>query len=242
MAGGLSTNRFREVLEPMLERRRRTGLLTEAGAAGIRRKGDQLIALFAGLDRCGMLRGHDDIDFKSIGNVLRNFDEVNQLNGALLRLYKGSRGKGGARPAVPFRDEAGNAYVLTLEQLVIQWGWAYCSLCEVMKTVMTGLVRFPQKPTGIGELINALERAGGLELSYFDFVDPGVRNAFFHLDFCLDGGEIAIPGRREPLAVAELVGSATSIDAVIYPMIALLQLLISRTDRPERGRPGPEGQ
>ena len=242
MADFISTNRFREVLEPMLEKRRRTGLLTEAGAAGIRRKGDQLIALFAGLDRRGMLWGHDDIDFKSIGNVLRNFDEVNQLNGALLRLYKGSRGKGGARPAVPFRDDAGNAYALTLEQLVIQWGWAYCSLCEVMKTVMTGLVRFPARPAGIGEVIMALERAGGLELSYFDFVDPGVRNAFFHLDFCLAGGDIIIPGRREPLKVAELVEGATRIDAVIYPMIALLQLLISRTERPERGLPGRAGK
>jgi hypothetical protein len=175
-----------------------------------------------------MLRSHDDIDFTSIGNVLRNFDEVNQLNGTLLRLYKASREKGRTRPAVPFRDEAGNTYAVSQGQLVIQWGWAYCSLCEVMKTVMTGLVRFPAKPIGIGEVIMALERAGGLEMSYFDFVDPGVRNAFFHLDFCHEGGEIRIAGRREPLAVAELVERATKIDAVVYPMIAMLQMLIGK--------------
>jgi hypothetical protein len=227
-AGGLSRNAFRDVLEPMLEKRRRTGLLSEAGAAEIRRKGGELIALFAELDRREMLRSHDDIDFTSIGNVLRNFDEVNQLNGTLLRLYKASREKGRTRPAVPFRDEAGNTYAVSQGQLVIQWGWAYCSLCEVMKTVMTGLVRFPAKPIGIGEVIMALERAGGLEMSYFDFVDPGVRNAFFHLDFCHEGGEIRIAGRREPLAVAELVERATKIDAVVYPMIAMLQMLIGK--------------
>lgn len=230
MPGLLTKNKFRETLEPMLEKRRRTGLLTEAGALLVRRKGDQLIGLFAELDGRDMLRRPGDIDFKSIGNVLLNFDEVNTMNGAFLRLYRESREKGRARPSVPFRDDAGNRYSISLKQLVIQWGWAYCSLCETMKTVMTELVLFPARPAGIGEVIMALERLGGLDMAFFDFVEPGVRNAFFHLDFSLDGGDITIPGRREPLTVAELVESATGIDAVMYPMIALLQLLVARKD------------
>lgn len=230
MPGLLTKNRFRGTLEPMLEKRRRTGLLSEAGAHLVRQKGDQLIALFVELDGRGMLRSPGDIDFKSIGNVLRNFDEVNTMNGAFLKLYREYGRNGRTGHAVPFGDEAGNRYSISRKQLVIQWGWAYCSLCETMKTVMTGLVRFPARPAGIGEVIMALERQGGLDLSFFDFVEPGVRNAFFHLDFSVVGGDIMIPGRREPLTVAELVERATGIDAVIYPMIALLQLLIAGKD------------
>jgi hypothetical protein len=230
LAGMISKLKFRERLEPTIERRRRKQHLTESGAMAIRQKGDQLIGLFVELDRRGLLKSPDEIDFQSIGNVLQNFDEVNILNAALLKLYKEYKGLERPRTHVPIMDSNGARYSIAVKQFVIQWGWAYCSLCEVMKTVMTGLVRFPQRPTGIGEVIMALERAGGLELSYFDFVDPGLRNAFFHLDFSFDGGEIFIPGRREPLAVAELVESATRIDEVIYPMIALLRLLVSGKD------------
>ena len=228
MPGLITKNRFREVLEPMLEKRRRTGLLTEAGAAGIRRKGDQLIGLFVELDRRGLLKSPDEIDFQSIGNVLKNFDEVNILNATLLKLYKEYKGLERPRTHVPIMDSNGARYSITVKQFVIQWGWAYCSLCEVMKTIMTELVRFPTKPTGIGEVIAALERSGGLDLSYFDFIEPGVRNAFFHLDFCLRGGEIAIAGRREPLKVADLVESAASIDAILFPMITMIQLFIGK--------------
>jgi hypothetical protein len=228
LPGLITKNRFREVLEPMLEKRRRTGLLTEAGAAGIRRKGDQLIGLFVELDRRGLLKSPDEIDFQSIGNVLKNFDEVNILNATLLKLYKEYKGLERPRTHVPIMDSNGARYSITVKQFVIQWGWAYCSLCEVMKTIMTELVRFPTKPTGIGEVIAALERSGGLDLSYFDFIEPGVRNAFFHLDFCLRGGEIAIAGRREPLKVADLVESAASIDAILFPMITMIQLFIGK--------------
>jgi hypothetical protein len=228
LPGLITKNRFREVLEPMLEKRRRTGLLTEAGAAGIRRKGDQLIGLFVELDRRGLLKSPDEIDFQSIGNVLQNFDEVNILNATLLKLYKEYKGLERPRTHVPIMDSNGARYSITVKQFVIQWGWAYCSLCEVMKTIMTELVRFPTKPTGIGEVIAALERSGGLDLSYFDFIEPGVRNAFFHLDFCLRGGEIAIAGRREPLKVADLVESAASIDAILFPMITMIQLFIGK--------------
>jgi hypothetical protein len=96
--------------------------------------------------------------------------------------------------------------------------------------MMTELIRFPAKPSGIGEVIAALERSGGLDLSYFDFVEPRVRNAFFHLDFCQSGGEIAIAGRREPLKVADLVESTTRIDAIIFPLITMIQLFIDRKD------------
>jgi hypothetical protein len=222
--------RFTEQLEPMLETKRRNQRLTEGGAHLIRRKGDQLIRLFAELDRREMLRPPDGIDFKRIGNVLKNFDEVNLLNATLLRLYKESREKDRTRTAVPFRDDGGKQYSISLKQLVIQWGWAYCSLCEVIKTMMTELVRFPTRPTGIGEVIQELERCGGLDLSFFDFVEPGVRNSFFHLDFCLDSGDIMINGRREPLKVAELVERATQIDTIIFPLIGLIQLLINKKD------------
>ena len=228
MTVDITRNGYREALEPMLEKRRRQGLVSEASALAIRQKGDQLIALFTALDKKGLLHPTSDIDFRSIGNVLRNFDEVSTLNAAFLRLFRESRAKERPRQAIPFKDASGNACSVSLEQLVIQWGWAYCSLCEVMKTLMAALVRFPQRPAGIGETLLALERLGGLDLSYFDFVDPGVRNSFFHLDFRQDGGDIWIPGRREPLGVEELVERATRIDSVIYPMIALLQLLIGK--------------
>ena len=227
MAGLVTRNRFRETLEPMLEKRRRSRLLTEKGASLIRRKGGQLVDLFAELDKRGLLRPLDEMDFRSIGTVLRNFDEVNTLNDTLLKLYKRSRERDRGRTDVPFRDAADNQYSVSLEQLVIQWGWSYCSLCEVMKTVMCGTVRFPERPSGIGEVIMALERLGGLDLSYFDFVDPGVRNAFFHLDFRRSGGDIIIAGRRKPLKVEELVESASGIDAVVYPIIALMKLLVA---------------
>ena len=226
----LAAPAFHSTLEPMLEKRRRFGLISESSALAIRQKGDQLIALFTALDKRGLLHPPAEVDFKSIGNVLRNFDEVSTLNAAFLKLFRESRSKDRSRASIPFKDQSGNACSLSLEQLVIQWGWAYCSLCEVMKTLMAALVLFPHRPAGIGETIMALERLGGLDLSYFDFVDPGVRNSFFHLDFRLDGGDIWIAGRREPLKVEELVERATRIDSVIYPMIALLQLMIGRKE------------
>jgi len=226
----ISKLKFKQHLEPIIERQRRKQHLTESGAMVIRQKGDQLIGLFVELDKRGLLKSPDEIDFQSIGNVLKNFDEVNILNATLLKLYKEYKGQERPRTHIPIKDSNGTQYSISVKQLVIQWGWAYCALCEVMKTLMTELIRFPTKPTGIGEVILALERCGGLDLSYFDFVEPRVRNSFFHLDFCQSGGEILIPGRREPLKVADLVESTMRIDAIIYPLIGIIQLLINRPD------------
>jgi hypothetical protein len=228
--GVITKNKFREHLEPLLEKRRRNQHLTEPGAKNIRDKGEQLINLFVELDKRDLLRSPDEIDFKRIGNVLKNFDEVNRLNATLLKFYKENKGQDRTRTAVLFKDDGGRQYSISVKQLVIQWGWAYCSLCEVMKTMMTELVRFPTKPTGIGEVKLALERSGGLDLSFFDFVDPGVRNSFFHLDFCLAGGDISVPGRREPLKVTELMESAMQIDAIIFPLIGIIQIYINKKD------------
>jgi len=230
LTGMMTKNRFREQLEPMLEKQRRKQHLTEPGARLIRDKGEQLIDLFVELDRRDLLRSPDEIDFKSIGNVLKNFDEVNKLNATLLKLYKENKGQDRAPTAIAFKDDSGRQYSISVKQLVIQWGWAYCSLCEVMKTMVTELIRFPAKPTGIGEAILALERAKGLHLAYFDFVEPRVRNSFFHLDFSLDGGDIMITGRREPLKVSDLVESTMRIDAIIFPLIVLIKLFIAKKD------------
>ena len=230
MTGMISRLKFKQHLEPIIERQRRKQHLTESGAMAIRQKGDQLIGLFVELDKRGLLKSPDEIDFQSIGNVLKNFDEVNILNATLLKLYKEYKGQERPRTHIPIKDSNGTQYSISVKQLVIQWGWAYCALCEVMKTLMTELIRFPTKPNGIGEVILALERSGGLDMSYFDFVEPKVRNAFFHLDFCQSGGEIIIAGRREPLKVADLVESTMLIDAIIYPLIGIIQLLIDRPD------------
>ena len=230
MTGIISKMKFKEQLEMVLEKQRRKHHLTESGARIIREKGEQLINLFVELDKRGLLRSPDQIDFKRIGNVLKNFDEVNRLSATLLKLFKEYKGQDRTRAGVPIKDENGKRYSISVKQLVIQWGWAYCALCEVMKTMMTELIRFSTKPTGIGEVILELERFRGLDLSYFDFVDPRVRNSFFHLDFCLDGGEIMIAGRREPLKVADLVESTMRIDAIIFPLIGIIQLFIGKKD------------
>ena len=230
MTGMISRNRFKEQLEPILEKQRRRQHLTEPGARIIREKGEQLIDLFLELDRRNLLRSPDEIDFERIGTVLKNFDEVNMLNATLLKLFKEHGGRDRSRTAVPFKDDGDKQYSISVKQFVIQWGWAYCSLCEVVKTIMTELIRFPTKPTGIGEVILALESFRGLDLPYFDFVEPRVRNSFFHLDFCLDGQDILIPGRREPLKVSDLVESTTRIDAIIFPLIALIKLFINKKD------------
>ena len=39
----------------------------------------------------------------TIGNVLKNFDEVNRLNATLLKFYKENKGTDRTRTAVPFR-------------------------------------------------------------------------------------------------------------------------------------------
>jgi len=230
LAGIISKLKFKQHLEPTIERQRRKQHLTESGAMAIRQKGDQLIGLFVELDKRDLLKSPEEIDFQSIGNVLKNFDEVNILNATLLKLYKEYKGQERPRTHVPIKDSNGNQYSISVKQFVIQWGWAYCALCEVMKTMMTELIRFPTKPTGIGEVILALESFRGLDLSYFDFVEPRVRNSFFHLDFCLSGGEITIAGRREPLKVADLVESTTRIDAIIFPLIGIIQLYINKKD------------
>jgi hypothetical protein len=99
-----------------------------------------------------------------------------------------------------------------------------------MKTILTEIIEFPIKPTGIGEVIIALESCKGLDLSYFDFVEPKVRNSFFHLDFCLDGGDIIIAGRRAPLKVMDLVESTMRIDAIIFPLIGIIQLFFDKKE------------
>ena len=225
MTGTISKPRFKEQLEMVLEKQRRHRHMTEPRARIIRQKGEQLIDLFVELDKRGLLRSPAHIDFKRIGNVLGNFDDVNILNTTLLRSYKGR----GPRSDVLLKDDNGTRYSISTKQLVIQWGWAYCSLCEVMKTVLTEIIQFPAKPNGIGEVIMALGDKG-LDLSFFDFVDPKIRNSFFHLDFCLDGGDIAITGKREPLKVTDLVESTTRIDAIIYPMIGIIQLFFEKKD------------
>jgi hypothetical protein len=230
LTGMINKLRFKEQLEMTLEHQRRTQHLTESGARIIREKGEQLIDLFVELDKRNLLKSPDEIDFKRIGNVLKNFDEVNILNATLLKLFKEYKGQERPRTHIPIKDASGNQYSISVKQFVIQWGWAYCALCEVMKTMMTELIRFSTKPTGIGEVIMALESFRGLALSYFDFVEPRVRNSFFHLDFCLDGGEIMIAGRREPLKVADLVESTVRIDAIIFPLIGIIQLFINKKD------------
>ena len=229
MTGIINKIKFKEQLEMVLEKRRRHHRITEPRARMIRAKGEQLIDLFVELDKRGLLKPPGQIDFKRIGNVLKNFDEVNILNMTLLKLYGGTRGLDGSRSAVQFKDDAGNPYSISTKQFVIQWGWAYCSLCEVMKTIMTGIVEFPTKPNGIGEVIMALETKG-LDLSYFDFVEPKVRNSFFHLDFCLDGKDIIIAGKSTPLNVTDLIESTMQIDAIIYPLIGIIQLIVNKKD------------
>jgi hypothetical protein len=222
--------KFKEQLELVLEKQRRKSHLTESGARIIREKAEQLIDLFVELDKRDLLRSPNQIDFKRIGNVLKNFDEVNILNTTFLKLYKGYKGQTRTRTDVPISDDSGTRYSISIKQFVIQWGWAYCSLCEVMKTMLTEIVQFPAKPTGIGEVIMALEKCKGLDLSFFDFVEPRVRNSFFHLDFSLDGGDIMITGRRTPLKVTDLFESARRIDAIIYPLIGILQLFFNKKD------------
>ena len=197
---------------------------------GKRGTAHRLIDLFVELEKRNLLKSPDQIDFKRIGNVLKNFDEVNTLNATLLKLFKGYNGQDGTRTDVPIKDDGGKHYSISVKQFVIQWGWAYCSLCELMKTILTEIIRFPQKPTGIGEVIMALEDFRGLDLSYFDFVEPRVRNSFFHLDFCLDGENILIAGRRTPLKVMQLVEITMRIDAIIFPLIGIIQLFFDRKE------------
>jgi hypothetical protein len=224
MAGMISKARFHEQLEIILEKERRSRHMTESRARLIREKGEQLQNLFIGLDRRDLLRPPGQVDFKRIGNVLRNFVQVNNLNATLMRLYKGHRGQGGMRAGLPFRDDVGKRHSITMEQLVIQWGWAYCALCEVVKTILTEIVVFEKRPTGIGEVILALEAYKGLDLSYFDFVEPRVRNSFFHLDFCLEGENIMIAGLPEPLKVGELIERTMRIDTAIFPLMGIIRL------------------
>jgi len=224
MAGLISKARFHEQLEIILEKERRSRHMTEPRARLVREKGEQLQNLFVGLDRRDLLRPPGQVDFKRIGNVLKNFVQVNNLNATLMRLYKGHRGQGGMSAGLPFRDDFGKRYAISMEQLVIQWGWAYCALCEVMKTILTEVVVFEKRPTGIGEVILALEAYKGLDLSYFDFVEPRVRNSFFHLDFCLDGEDIIISGMPGALKVDELIESAMRIDTAIFPLMGIIQL------------------
>jgi hypothetical protein len=223
LTGMISKLKFKEQLEMALEKQRRHRHMTEPRARIIRQKAEQLIDLFVELDKRNLLISPSQIDFKRIGNVLKNFDEVNILNTTLLKIYKGR----GTRTDVLLKDDNGTRYSISTKQFVVQWGWAYCSLCEVMKTVLTEIIQFPTKPNGIGEVIMALEDKG-LDLSFFDFVDPKIRNSFFHLDFCLDGKDIVVFGKREPLSVTDLVESTTRIDAIIYPMIGIIQLFFDR--------------
>lgn len=229
MTGIINKIKFKEQLEMVLEKRRRHQRITEPRARMIREKGEQLINLFVELDKRGLLKPPEKIDFKRIGNVLKNFDEVNILNMTLLKLYRGNKGLDRTHKDVPFKDNNGIQYSISIKQFVIQWGWAYCSLCEVMKTILTEIVQFPTKPSGIGEVIMALENKG-LDLSYFDFVDPKVRNSFFHLDFCLDGEQIIIAGKRTPVKVTDLFESTMQIDAIIYPLIGIIQLIVNKKD------------
>lgn len=229
MAGIINKITFKEQLEMVLEKQRRHQRISEPRARMIREKGEQLIDLFVELDKRGLLKPPNQIDFKRIGNVLKNFDEVNILNMTLLKLYRGNKGLDGTRSDVPVKDDSGNRYSISTKQFVIQWGWAYCSLCEVMKTILTEIVQFPTKPNGIGEVIMALETKG-LDLSYFEFVEPKVRNSFFHLDFCLDRGDIMIPGKRSPLKVTDLIESTMQIDAIIYPLIGIIQLIVNKKE------------
>ena len=224
MTGMISKIKFKGQLEMVLEKQRRHRHLTEPRARIIRQKGEQLIDLFVELDKRNLLKSPAQIDFKWIGNVLKNFDDVNRLNTTLLKLYNG---RDGTQTDVSIKDGGGTRYSISTKQFVIQWGWAYCSLCEVMKTVLTEIIQFPTKPNGIGEAITALGNKG-LDLSYFDFVEPKVRNSFFHLDFCLDGGDIVITGKREPLKVSDLVESNMQIDAIIYPLIGIIQLFFDK--------------
>ena len=230
MTGMMSSLKFEGHLELILEKQKRNHHLTESRARNIREKGEQLIHLFVELDKRNLLKSQNQVDFKRIGNVLKNFDEVNALNATLLKLYKADRGYDRTRTDVLIKDEGEIKYSISVKQFVIQWGWAYCSLCEVMKTVLTEIIQFPTKPTGIGEVIMALEDLRGLDLSYFDFVEPRVRNSFFHLDFCLDGENIMIAGRRTPLKVMQLVEITMRIDAIIFPLIGIIQLFFDKKE------------
>ena len=185
-------------------------------------KGKELIDLYLELEKDNKLKQLAEIEFKKVHNVLKHFDEIEGFLRTLLNLFEGYKGGNRTRKNFPIKDNSGNEYHIRINQIVLIIGWAYCSLCEVMKTMLSEIINFPKKPHGIGDVIRQL---GEYNPAYFSDVETDIRNSFFHLDFEFHGDKILYNGNNKSITVQELFDRLRKLDLLDFTLIGLIMTL-----------------
>lgn len=161
----------------------------------VREKGNKIIDLLIELENKKLLKPMtfadevQDIQSK-LKNVTLNFDHIRNLYLSCYNLVEKNK-QGSPKTEIKLKDELGNEFIISMNQIIIIFAWTYCSLCEVMREWLMLIMDFtkfkgdyPQNiPTGIGSLIWSLRGNNVTNISFFDDIDPKVRNSFFHLQF-----------------------------------------------------------
>ncbi len=159
-------------------------------------KGEDICDLFEELDQKDLLRSISKdkaIELnESFVNSLKNFMEIRNLMLTIQNLTQIAERT--SIDTIRIRDSKAGVIEFNTKQLAIMWGITYASLCEIIKEYLISVIDFKKvcgsNPSGIGQLITKLKKYGVKNLNYFKDIDPNVRNAFFHLDFKIDGDKI----------------------------------------------------
>ena len=164
------------------------------------RKGDDFVSLMEELDNKGFLKETSQENLDRINEIcdvsINNFDHVRQLYLTLQGLRENRREENGEY--IILNDEFVGEIKFSAKQLVIAWGWAYSSLCEIMRQFLISLIDFEKVncnqrnkiTSGLGSAIWSLKNLGIEKLSFFNDIDTNVRNAFSHFEFRFDGNKI----------------------------------------------------
>jgi hypothetical protein len=197
----------------------------ELGKEFVRLKGAQLIHLFQQLEEAQKLKNPQDVNHSNIENILRNFDDINSFMKTLERIFLGYGSIDKNSNEVPIYNYKYEKLSMNTNQWVIYLGWSYLSLCEVMTTMLSEVIKFASVPNGIGDAIGKIRNINSkMDLSYFNETKKNIRNAFGHISFKFHNEEIIIPKESEPLQLKELLQGTNDIDMAIFVLMGVVQI------------------
>jgi hypothetical protein len=185
----------------------RMGKFSEKERSYVRVKGENIFDLFVELESKDMLKSLSRIEAetvsKNLDKSLGNIDHMGKLYVNLINMVESVKDIGN-QTVLELFDKKKNSYKITTNQFVILIGFTFCSLCEFTKLLLSDVIEFDSRPTGLGNLKKQLEDEGIQRLEFFNDLDIDIRNTFFHFDFKIEKDGIHY-GNGKTIKLHELI-------------------------------------